>query len=94
MIQLNPPIFIHVENSKTFMKTYPHCSRQKNIMVPYPTIDPDFYNSNHHNKVENMKREFLLFYYGGNHGVCGFIRGALNEIMKDDTIGWFVVSFC
>jgi Exostosin family len=41
--QLWAPIVISVEVSKTFVDTYPKCTR-KNILVPYPNIDGRWYN--------------------------------------------------
>ena len=41
MIQLSAPIFLNVEFSRSFVKEYPVCAREKNIVMPYPTTDPD-----------------------------------------------------
>ena len=41
MIQLYPPIFVTVEFSRSFVTEYPVCATEKNIVVPYPTTDPD-----------------------------------------------------
>lgn len=80
MIQLNAPIFISVELSKTFIEEYPFCSTKKNIIMPYPLIDPDFYST----KLLNpgLRRDKLVFYLGGDHGSCVPVRNALNEISR------------
>ena len=44
MIQLNDPIFLNVEFSRSFAEEYPFCALQKNIVMPYPTTDSDFYS--------------------------------------------------
>lgn len=41
MIQLNNPIFLNVEYSRSFTLEYPICAKDKNIVLPYPTTDPD-----------------------------------------------------
>jgi hypothetical protein len=40
MPQLHPPIFLNIEYSKSFVSEYPMCSQFKNIVMPYPSIDP------------------------------------------------------
>ena len=42
--QLTASIVISVELSRTFVETYPRCSRQKNLVVPYPNVDGRWYN--------------------------------------------------
>jgi hypothetical protein len=37
MIQLNPPIFLNVELSRSFILEYPVCGKEKNIVMPYPS---------------------------------------------------------
>jgi len=44
MPQLHSPLFVSVELSRRFLLEYPVCGSQKNIVVPYPTVDPDFYS--------------------------------------------------
>jgi hypothetical protein len=44
MIHLQSPIFLGVEYSKSFVMEYPICTTQKNIVLPYPTTDPDFFS--------------------------------------------------
>ena len=80
MLQLNAPIFINVELSKTFIEEYSFCSTRKNIIMPYPMIDPDFYST----KLLNpgLRRDKLVFYLGGDHGSCVAVRNALNEISR------------
>lgn len=65
-MQLNPPIFINVEYSQSFVQEYPICSRHKNIVAPYPTVDPDFYSGKLFMPgFPNIKRDKLIFYLGG-----------------------------
>lgn len=54
MIQLEAPVFLNVEFSRSFVKEYPICAAEKNIVMPYPTTDPEvlrgrnhFFNSSH-----------------------------------------------
>jgi hypothetical protein len=44
MIQLTPPVFLNVEFSRSFVKEYPVCATEKNVVMPYPTTDPDLIN--------------------------------------------------
>jgi hypothetical protein len=89
MIQLNSPIFLHLEYSGAFYNEYPICAKQKNIMMPYPSIDPKMIETNydvdihtHEDVTHNNTRELLLYYIGGNHGECMEIRKHLNRIVK------------
>ena len=41
MIQLNAPIFLNVEFSRSFVKEYPVCAAEKNVVMPYPSTDPE-----------------------------------------------------
>eukprot|EP00601_Ochromonadales_sp_CCMP2298_P000711 CAMPEP_0173179202 /NCGR_PEP_ID=MMETSP1141-20130122/5978_1 /TAXON_ID=483371 /ORGANISM="non described non described, Strain CCMP2298" /LENGTH=410 /DNA_ID=CAMNT_0014101813 /DNA_START=217 /DNA_END=1446 /DNA_ORIENTATION=+ len=43
MLHLHAPIFLCLEYSRSFVEEYPVCAREKNIVVPYPTIDPELY---------------------------------------------------
>lgn len=87
MIQLYPPLFINVEYSRSFVQEYPVCSVQKNIIAPYPILDPDLYSAKYFRK--NVARKSLLFYQGGNHGSCVQVRMALMGINAQKT---YVVS--
>lgn len=84
MSHLHAPIFLCVEYSKPFIKEYPACSVQKNIVVPYPTTDPDLFNG----KLSSRKvlRSYLLYYAGGLHGDCIEIRMAMRSLMKNSTV--------
>jgi hypothetical protein len=65
-MQLNPPIFINVEYSQSFVQEYPICSRHKNVVAPYPTVDPDFYSGKLFMPgFPDIKRDKLIFYLGG-----------------------------
>lgn len=101
MIQLHTPIFLNVEYSLSFVREYPVCATAKNIVMPYPTTDPDFFSGRlylpHYrqqlldkqsdaDKSALQPRDKLVFYHGGNHGSCVFIRSALNEIMRNKQI--------
>jgi hypothetical protein len=67
MLHLHAPIFIALEYTIDFVREYPVCSTQKNILAPYPTTDPDLFNGKLFAK--NLKRDFLLYYSGGMHGL-------------------------
>ena len=79
MSHLHPPIFLGVEYSISFVREYPVCATQKNIVVPYPTTDPDLFSGKLH--AEHIKRDSLLYYAGGLHGECMEIRRALKQLM-------------
>ncbi|KAJ1440515.1 exostosin family-domain-containing protein [Ochromonadaceae sp. CCMP2298] len=83
MMQLHPPIFLNVEYSLSFVQEYPVCATSKNIVVPYPTIDPDFYSGKLFVKgFPDQPRDKLLFYQGGMHGSCTHVRQALTEVSR------------
>ena len=66
MIHLNAPVFINVEYSKSFTQEYPVCATEKNIIMPYPTIDPDFYAGKLFKpNFPKIDRDKLIFYLGG-----------------------------
>ena len=44
MIQLYPPIFLNVEFTRSFVREYPVCAREKNVVMPYPTVDPSLFS--------------------------------------------------
>eukprot|EP01040_Poterioochromonas_malhamensis_P001367 gene1367-1448_t len=83
MIHLKSPIFIGLEYSKSFVDEYPICSSKKNIVAPYPTIDPDLYNG----KLLHfsINRDYLLYYAGGLHGDCIEVRTAMRNMMQNST---------
>ncbi len=91
MIQLNKPIFVNVEFSKSFTDEYPICARKKNIVVPYPSVDPWLYSGrlpsilvDFGKDSGNYKKDRLLFYQGGYHGSCVQVRAALGDIMNSN----------
>lgn len=110
MIQLNSPIFINVEYSRSFVKEYPICAKVKNIVAPYPNTDPLLYSgsipSMFTNDTGSYIRDKLLFYQGGHHGSCEPIRTALSNIMKSNSkyaqargekkreIGFLTAKYC
>jgi hypothetical protein len=83
MSHLFPPIFVAVEYSLSFVKEYPICSNQKNIIVPYPSIDQEFYSG----KLlsGSVDRNALLYYAGGLHGDCIEIRRAMQKLIHNCT---------
>lgn len=93
MMHLHSPIFLNIEYSKTFVNEYPMCSQYKNIVMPYPSIDPAIFNGKFQmNKkpIEDTSsiagqynKSLLLFYRGGNHGECMVIRQALTRLMNE-----------
>ena len=86
MIHLNNPIFINVEYSRLFVKEYPVCATEKNIVMPYPNTDPDMISGKLMNEPVRITRNKLIYYQGGSHGSCVDIRTALNELMRDKNI--------
>lgn len=67
MIHLTSPIYLNVEYSRSFVDEYPVCAKEKNIVMPYPTIDSDFYAGKlFQNK---LKRDKLIFYLGGKYAL-------------------------
>lgn len=81
MVQLFPPIFLNVEFSRSFINEYPVCASAKNIVMPYPSTDPDLISGRLFSN--RPPRDKLVFYQGGNHGSCSFIRSALQEIIQN-----------
>ena len=83
MIHLHKPIFLGLEYSKAFIEEYPVCSTRKNIVVPYPTTDPDLFNG----KLlsYSIERSALLYYAGGLHGDCVEIRKAMKQLMLNSS---------
>ena len=39
-------IFLNLEYSLQFSKEYPICTKEKNIVMPYPTIYHELFNGN------------------------------------------------
>ncbi len=81
--QLYSPIFLALEYSKSFIETFPICSKQKNILVPYPTTDPDLFTGKLHSF--NVSRNSLIYYAGGVHGDCIEIRKAMKFLVLNST---------
>jgi hypothetical protein len=83
MSHLHTPIFLGLEYSLSFIREYPICSSSKNIVVPYPTTDPDLFNG----KLLSfaIERSALLYYAGGLHGDCVEIRKAMKHLMVNST---------
>ncbi len=84
MSHLKPPIFLGVEYSLSFLAEYPVCAAQKNVMVPYPTTDPDLFSGKLH--ADPVERHSLLYYAGGMHGDCVGVRRALKQLMHNGTV--------
>ena len=86
MIQLNRPIFLNVEFSRTFVQEFGANCAHKNLVMPYPMLDQDFYNGKLGTRPAEVVRDKLLYYSGGRHGSCVFIREALNEIQRNASV--------
>eukprot|EP01034_Spumella_vulgaris_P033223 gene33223-40994_t len=90
MIQLNLPIFLNVEYSLSFAAEYPVCALQKNMVLPYPTTDSDFYSGRLFlPKYPAIARDKLVFYQGGHHGSCETVRSALVNIIKNKKLALY-----
>ena len=83
MMHLNTPIFLGLEYSMSFVKEYPICSSQKNIVMPYPTTDPDLFNGKLH--ADGINRTALIYYAGGMHGDCVEVRHAMKFMMLNSS---------
>ena len=83
MLHLHSPIFVAVEYSLSFVKEYPVCATRKNILLPYPTIDPELFSNQWQNPPIEQNRSALLFYAGGMHGDCMLVRTALRDLMRN-----------
>jgi hypothetical protein len=83
MMHLHPPIFLCLEYSLGFVQEYPQCATGKNIVVPYPTTDPELFSG----KLTSAKieRKYLLYYAGGLHGDCVEVRKAMKVLMQNST---------
>jgi len=78
-LQLTRTIVLSVEQSTTFIRDYPHCSR-KNIVLPYPNHDGEWLRGDFSQSKDQSKDQSkaLLFYSGGNHGECVPLRKMIN----------------
>lgn len=85
MSHLHTPIFVGLEYSASFVREYPICAMQKNIIVPYPTTDPELYNGKLLVAGGEVKRDYLLYYAGGVHGDCVEIRQAMKKVILNST---------
>ena len=83
MMHLHTPIFLNVEYSRSFISDYPTCATRKNIVMPYPTTDPQLFNGKLHS--DPVDRHSLLYYAGGMHGECVGIRRAIRQVMMNGT---------
>lgn len=97
MLHLHTPIFLAVEYSSSFIAEYPICSRRKNIVLPYPTTDPELFsgkllptpsppappNASSALSVDFHwgPRKYLLYYAGGLHGDCIEVRKAMRQLL-------------
>lgn len=83
MTHLHSPVFLHLEYSKQFVAEYPACAVTKNIMLPYPTTDPDLFSG----KLlpADVPRTDLLYYAGGMHGECVEVRQALRHLLTNSS---------
>ena len=83
MSHLHTPIFLNVEYSIAFVHEYPVCATEKNVVVPYPTTDPDLFSGKLFK--EPIDRSALLYYAGGLHGECMEIRRCIRQVMINST---------
>lgn len=79
MPQLAPPLFLSVELSRSFLQEYPACA-SKNLVLPYAGTDANYFLGRY--TSSRIPRSKLLFYQGGMHGSCIFVRLALNALCK------------
>ena len=80
-IHLYRPIFLVLEYSLSFIRTYPICTTYKNIVMPYPNNDYQLLNGRKYKVKLHMYRQYLLYYWGGLHGECIQVRKALGHMM-------------
>jgi hypothetical protein len=73
------------------------CGKTKNLVMPYPTTDPELFSQRYYigeqgnldsqtGRVSvpmSMTRSRLVFYHGGFHGSCTHVRSALNDLMQN-----------
>jgi len=83
MSHLHTPIFLNVEYSLSFVKEYPICGNQKNIVMPYPTTDYDLFSGKLY--ADPIERSSLLYYAGGMHGDCVEVRRAMKFLMLNSS---------
>jgi len=57
--QLTPPIVISVELSTTFVQQYPKCAA-KNILMPYPNTDGEWFNGVFESQASGMAKELTV----------------------------------
>ena len=81
MPHLHTPIFLCLEYSRDFVREYPICATRKNIVMPYPTTDPDLYSGRLF--ASHITRAYLLYYAGGMHGDCIQVRAG-HEVTYDE----------
>ena len=83
MSHLHTPIFLGVEYSASFVREYPLCASLKNIVMPYPTTDPDLFSGKL--LAAPINRTALLYYAGGMHGDCIEVRRAMKFMMLNSS---------
>lgn len=77
MPHLHAPIFINIEYSLPFLKEYPVCSTEKNIVLPYPIIDPNLYNGFYHYEYQKYDKMFTNISYTNKYAQFNITRPAL-----------------
>lgn len=85
MMHLHAPIFLNLEYSIDFVREYPVCATRKNIVMPYPTTDPDLFNGKLLTGKGTVQRTALLYYAGGMHGDCIEVRRAMKFLMANSS---------
>ena len=98
MIQLNFPIFVSIEYSKSFTEEYPICSKLKNILVPYPKHDMELFSDQASFEANFVSsRPHLLFYKGGAQSQCIHLKKALSRLIntnRSEEEGYTSSVFC
>jgi hypothetical protein len=64
MPHLLPPVFLNIEYSRAFVREYPMCAQFKNIVLPYPSLDPAIING----QVQRHKKHPAVQQQGAGGG--------------------------
>lgn len=80
MIQLEAPVFLNVEFSRSFVKEYPICAAEKNIVMPYPTTDPEVLRGNHHFFNSSATLSLQVIKFSDLHMMVSLLEASIIEI--------------
>ena len=90
LLQLNRPIFISSEYSKSFMAEFGGNCAVKNVILPFPAIQNEFESQARARKRKpqgvNKNSRKLIYYSGGAMSRCSNLRSALTEIARNITV--------